>query len=134
MEIKEFLQKGGTLSYPYKRNLLHWYGKITISVINVDEEGRKIVLEVPQYNILSIDKLDDAIEAFLSIAMSRDNIHHVQQELMQKFGFDDVRGYETELQDEMKKLGYREDQYSHPYDGEGYVITESNEDFLKDEE
>ena len=131
MEIKEFLQKGGRIIYPYKRHLLSWYGEISMSIIE-DHYTKKqnVVLQVPIWEEMPIEQLDEAIERFFRVALSKDNIHHVQQELTKKFDYDIEVDAEI-MGEEMKKLGYREDQYKH-VDEEENEISELNKDFLSD--
>jgi hypothetical protein len=78
--IKILLEAGATIEMPYKTRIDDWYSKVSISKVFTHDNS-------PIYFIYRGDNFSDineAVESFLDIAFSPNNIGYVQQRLRLK--------------------------------------------------
>lgn len=85
MDIKEILQQGGRVSFPYKEGKEEWMGNANILAFSGGYGlGAKIILEVPTAEIkgrkeFPIDQVDEAVVLFKKLVMNKKNLAYKMQ-------------------------------------------------------
>jgi len=108
--IKEILEFGFELKFPYKSKIDSWYGNISISKC------------YDYYNIqpfnVTLYNIDEAIDYFLDKAVTSKNVGYIQGRLDKKVDFEE--DYDLEHpDDELKKL----------FDDEGKIVDDESKQF-----
>jgi hypothetical protein len=108
--IKEVLEFGFKVGFPYKSKINNWYGNISIN----KNHGSFYIepFDVTLYDI------DEAIDYFLDKAVTSKNVGYIQGRLDKKVDFEE--DYDLEHpDDELKKL----------FDDEGKIVDDESKQF-----
>jgi len=100
MNVKEFIDRGGSLTYPYKKKLLDWYSNSPISLsVTKELSGKpKYIVTHPHKRYRTFDNFDDAWEAFQE---DKYNIGVIQGLIMEEHPdwdlYEDIDGEELDI-------------------------------------
>lgn len=118
MDIKEFLLAGGTLKASYKKEVMDWFGEISISLYgsyDYTQETKKVFVKFPsrENDFYPLDDLDKLIEEFKEHAFGKENIAPVWREVMKELNLDDVHEKDVpKIEEALRKRGYLQTQLS----------------------
>ncbi len=101
--FKQILLNNGTISFPWKESMEHYYGKITIGKIKPTWGNKKEYYFVEPF-FEKFNDIDEALDYFISKTFSSKNKGLIQTRLQSK-GIDFEKDYNLEKPNkELKKL------------------------------